>query len=316
MLQSKKNSFNPNYSLKTPVLFLIFNRPETTQKVFTAIKKAKPPRLYVAADGPRVEKPDEAGQCALARSIATNVDWDCEVKTLFRKQNLGCRLAVSRANEWFFENETEGIILEDDCLPDQSFFWFCQELLELYRNDTRIMHIGGSNFQFEKNRTDYSYYFSRYAHVWGWASWRRAWRYFDEKMRLWPEAKQNEILRHWADDWRFIRYWKNIFEKTAIGKTEAWSYQWNFACWSQNGLSVVPSVNLVSNLGFSEKATHTTKKSQLAQMSINSIKFPMNHPNLVVRHWKADRYVECQQFSRPILSRFFRFIKRLIRLKY
>ena len=137
-----------------PVLFLIFNRPETTIQVFSAIKKAQPNRLYIAADGPRSEYPDEENHCKIARTIATNVDWDCEVKTLFRDQNLGCRLAVSQAIDWFFEQEPEGIILEDDCLPDQSFFWFCNELLERYRDDTRIMHIGGTNFQFGKNRTN------------------------------------------------------------------------------------------------------------------------------------------------------------------
>ena len=167
----------------SPILFLIFNRPETTKKVFSAIKEVQPPRLYIAADGPRSEQPDEADHCELARTIATKVDWDCEVKTLFRDQNLGIRIAVSQAIDWFFEQEPEGIILEDDCLPDQSFFWFCKELLEKYRNDTRIMHIGGTNFQFGKNRTNYSYYFSRYAHIWGWASWRRAWEYYDEKLK-------------------------------------------------------------------------------------------------------------------------------------
>ena len=166
-----------------PVLFLIFNRPETTIQVFSAIKKAQPNRLYIAADGPRPEYPDEVNHCKIARTIATNVDWDCEVKTLFRDQNLGCRLAVSQAIDWFFEQEPEGIILEDDCLPNQSFFWFCKELLEKYRNETRIMHIGGTNFQFGKNRTNYSYYFSRYAHIWGWASWRREWKYYDEKLK-------------------------------------------------------------------------------------------------------------------------------------
>ncbi len=196
-------------NLTSPVLFLIFNRPETTEQVFSAIKKAQPPRLYIAADGPRSEYPNDAESCDISRAIATNVDWDCEVKTLFQDQNLGCRLAVSGAVDWFFEQETEGIILEDDCLPDQSFFLFCQELLEQYRDDTRIMQIGGTNYQFGKKRTNYSYYFSRYGHLWGWASWRRAWSFYDEKMKQWPTAKQNGILLHWADDWGFIRYWES-----------------------------------------------------------------------------------------------------------
>ena len=155
-LKTDMGIFIPNTSFSTPVLFLIFNRPETTQQVFSAIRKAKPPYLYVAANGPRPEFVDEEKHCELAREFATNVDWDCEVKTLFRENNLGCRLAVSSAIDWFFEQEPEGIILEDDCLPDQSFFFFCQELLEHFRDDPRIMHVGGTNFQFGNNQTKYS----------------------------------------------------------------------------------------------------------------------------------------------------------------
>ena len=308
-----KSTFVTDITLTSPVLFLIFNRPETTQQVFSAIRKAKPPRLYVAADGPRSDYPNEDEKCEHSRKIATIVDWDCEVKTLFRDQNLGCRLAVSQAIDWFFEQESEGIILEEDCLPDQSFFWFCQELLNRYRDDTRIMHIGGTNFQFGEKRTNYSYYFSRYTHLWGWATWRRAWMYYDEKLKQWPEAKQNEILLHWADNRRFIFYWKSLFEKAASGDLDTWDPQWIFACWSQNGLSVVPSVNLVSNLGFSKDSTHTQDvKSPLAYMSTKAITFPMEHPNHIVRHWKADQHVECQQFSRPLLfsllQKFYRII--------
>ena len=298
-------------SLNTPVLFLIFNRPETTEQVFSAIKKARPLRLYIAADGPRSGYPDEANHCKIARTVATNVDWDCEVKTLFRDQNLGCRLAVSQAIDWFFEQEPEGIILEDDCLPDQSFFWFCNELLERYRDDTRIMHIGGTNFQFGKNRTNYSYYFSRYAHVWGWASWRRAWKHYNEKLKKWHEAKKNGMLLHWTDDRHFINYWNRIFEKTASGEVDTWDYQWMFACWSQNGLSIVPSANLVSNIGFSTDGTHTKKDSLLANMSTNTINIPLVHPKMVTSHFKADRFVECQQFSSPLIFRFFQKLERL-----
>jgi hypothetical protein len=313
-LKTDRGIFIPNTSFSTPVLFLIFNRPDTTKQVFSAIKKVKPPRLYVAADGPRSDYPNDAESCEIARSIATNVDWDCEVKTFFRENNLGCKLAASQAIDWFFEQELEGIILEDDCLPDQSFFWFCQELLGKYRDDTRIMHIGGTNFQFGKERTKYSYYFSRYTHLWGWASWRRAWKYYDVKLKQWPEGKKNEILLNLADDRRFINFWEILFEKSTSGEADCWDPQWTFACWSQNGLSVVPSVNLVTNLGFSKKSTHTRdEKSELAYVSTKTINFPMVHPNFIVRHWKADRYVECQQFSRPPLSRLLQKFKRLIR---
>jgi len=308
---TSKIKFIESSSFKTPVLFLIFNRPNVTQRVFSAIKKVRPTQLYVAADGPR-SNPGEKERCNKTRNILEKVDWDCEVKTLFREENLGCRLAVSSAIDWFFEEETEGIILEDDCLPNQSFFWYCQELLEHFRNDTRIMHIGGTNFQFGNYPTNDSYYFSRYAHVWGWASWRRAWKFYDEKMEQCPVENYNEILLHFADNQSFNNYWYKVFQQTSNGETNTWDYQWTFACWNQKGLSVIPSVNLVSNLGFSADSTHTSKPSPLANMLTETINLPLKHPNQVVRHQKADTYVECQQFSRPILSRILQIIYRLM----
>ena len=178
-----KSTFVTDITLTSPVLFLIFNRPEITQQVFSAIRKAKPPRLYVAADGPRSDYPNEDEKCEHSRKIATNVDWDCEVKTFFRENNLGCKLAASQAIDWFFEQELEGIILEDDCLPDQSFFWFCQELLEDFRNDKQVGAICG----FYSNELDYkpsaSYFVSRYLRVWGWAGWRRSFEGYDSNLK-------------------------------------------------------------------------------------------------------------------------------------
>ena len=158
------------FKLETPVLFLVFNRPDTTAQVFEAIRQAKPPRLYVASDGAREDKEGELEKVKQVREIVSQVDWNCEVKTLFRDKNLGCKIAVSSAIDWFFEQEEMGIILEDDCLPHPTFFRFCQELLERYRDDERIGMISGNNFQFGRKCTDYSYYFSMYSHIWGWAS--------------------------------------------------------------------------------------------------------------------------------------------------
>ena len=182
-------SFKPPYPLTTPVLFLVFNRPDTTEKVFEAIRQAKPQKLFVAADGPRGNRLGEKEKCEQVRKIATTVDWDCEVKTLFREKNLGCKFAVSSAIDWFFKNVEEGIVLEDDCLPSQSFFWFCQELLERYRNDERVMLIGGNNrgVDFLKN---HSYFFSKYVQIWGWATWRRSWEKYDSKIRKWKLVKE------------------------------------------------------------------------------------------------------------------------------
>ena len=298
---------------KTPILFLIFNRPDITHRVFSAIREVRPTQLYIAADGPRSEYPGDKERCNKTRNILEKVDWDCEVKILFREENLGCRLAVSRGIDWFFAAETEGIIIEDDCLPNQSFFWFCQELLTYFRDDTRIMHIGGINSQFGNNQINDSYYFSRYAHVWGWASWRRAWKFYDVKMEQCSVENYKEILNHFTDNKSFINYWYKIFKQTSNGEINTWDYQWTFACWNQKGLSVVPSVNLVANLGFSVDSTHTFKPSPLANMVTETINLPLKHPNQVARHQKADKYVECQQFSRPIFNRILQYICKIMR---
>lgn len=291
--------------LDSPVLFLVFNKPETTARVFEAIRKAKPKKLYVAADGPRRSKPGEAETCEKTRQIATSVDWDCRVKTLFRKENLGCRRAVSSAITWFFENEPEGIILEDDCLPSQSFFHYCSALLDRYRDDTRVMHIGANNFQDGAKRGDGSYYFSRYTHIWGWATWRRAWKLYDASMKTFPEFKRQRVIDH-AFQGRLKRsYWSWIFQKVYDKKIDTWDYQWLYSLICNNGLAISPNVNLVSNIGFSEGALHTKDAhSRFANMPTHELK-EIIHPAFMVRNDAADGYTFKTYFLNPldILSR-------------
>jgi len=284
------NSFTPSHPLKTAVLFLIFNRPDTTKQVFEAIRKAKPPRLYVAADGPRVDKPGEAEKVEQARRIATQVDWDCEVITLFRVENLGCGKGVSSAIDWFFENEEEGIILEDDCLANQSFFWFCEELLKRYRGDMRVWQICGSNFLNGWRRNDNSYYFSQYGPVWGWASWRRAWTYYDVDMKLWPEVKENKIFLDFCDGKSEISYRLNLYDKVFEGEINTWDYQWGFAKIINHGLSVTPNANLISNIGFREDGTHVTNSnSSFANVQTLNLHIPLRHPNFICRDRISDQ---------------------------
>ena len=315
MQEITTNTFTPPHPLKTAVLFLVFNRPDTTTQVFEAIRQAKPPRLYVAADGPRADKVGEQEKCEEVRRIATQVDWDCEVKTLFRDKNLGCRLGVSSAIDWFFENEEEGIILEDDCLPSQSFFWFCEELLERYRNDMRIMVVSGDNFQEGSARNEYSYYFSRYSHIWGWASWRRAWSYYEKDMQSWPYIRDNNYLQDILSDKAVVKYWSKLFETTYQNKINTWDYQWTFSCWIQNGLTVLPNVNLVSNIGFDGDATHTTgKDNPNSKMLVFNLSLPLKHPNWVIMDKIADDYTQKMIFGTTNI--FYRVIRRLRRLKY
>ena len=275
-------------SLSTPVAFLIFNRPDLTRTVFQAIAEAKPKTLLVVADGPRF--PEEAEKCKKARTVVlSGVDWDCRVSTNFADSNLGCKVRPSSGLGWVFSQVDEAIILEDDCVPAPSFFYFCQSLLEHYRDDERIMGIGGCNFQLGQKRTDCSYYFSKYPHTWGWATWKRAWRYFDENIVACPELKRAGILNWLCDDPCERRYWTNIFDQLVEGRINTWDYQWLFAMWCQNGLSVVPSENLVSNIGFGPDATHTRSDNLMARLPTKDV-WEIRHPSFVVRHKEADKY--------------------------
>ena len=299
--------------METPVLFMIFNRPDTTKGIFEAIRKAKPPKLFVAADGPRPDKPGEWEKCQKVREIATAVDWDCEVKTLFRDTNLGCRVGVSRAIDWFFQRVEEGIILEDDCLPTQSFFGFCQELLERYRYDERVMMISGNNFQFGRQCGSYSYYFTKYTHIWGWASWKRAWKFYDVNMNLWPEIKKNGLLRGLVNNSKEMNYWEQIFDRVHASKIDTWDYQWTFCCWVQNGLSVLPNVNLVSNIGLGIESTHTHKDSPLANMPVLPMEFPLKHPPFLLCDSKADsitfKNICSSSFIKRVINRLVRIVR-------
>jgi len=285
------SSFIPKSPLRTAVLLVIFNRPDTTRRVFEAIREAKPPRLYIAADGPRPGVASDQQKCAEARLIADEVDWDCDVKTLFSETNLNCGVGPSSAFTWFFEHEEEGIILEDDCLPSLSFFWFCEELLARYREDRRIMHIGGNNFLngWQKDSA-YSYYFSKSGHIWGWATWRRAWNMFDYSIHLYNELKQKNYFDSLFSGSLEKYYRLRKFDKTVnSARVDWWDYQWDFARYANSGLAIVPKINLVKNLGFGKDATHTQNgKSKSAFLEAGTMEFPLMHPPFIMRDFESD----------------------------
>lgn len=295
-------------ALSTPVLFIIFNRPETTQLVFDAIRKVKPPRLYVAADGPRPNVPTDKVRCEAARKIVDQIDWPCELKTLFRENNLNCGKGPASAMTWFFEHEKEGIILEDDCLPSKSFFWFCQELLERYRDDTRVMHIGGNNFLDNwKSNNDYSYYFSRSGFIWGWATWRRAWNLFDYDIKLYEKLKADGYFDNFFLNGLEKFYRLRKFDKTVErrGHVDWWDYQWDFSRYINSGLCIVPQKNLVKNLGFGAGATHTTnEKSRSAGMEAFEMEFPLKHQPHVLRDIETDKRYFSKFIKDTLLSKF------------
>ncbi|MHB8727694.1 MAG: glycosyltransferase family protein [Sulfuricaulis sp.] len=290
-----------DWKLNTPVAFIIFNRPDTTERVFAEIAKARPPKLLVIADGTRPDRPAESEKCAAARAVIRQVNWDCEVLTNYSDVNLGLKRRVSSGMSWVFEHVDEAIILEDDCLPHPSFFRYCEEMLSKYRDDRRVMAISGDNFQFGKYQPPYSYYFSRYNHIWGWATWRRAWRYYDVEMKSWPEMKRTGWLDGLINEAKVARYWSKIFESVYTGEINTWDYQWTFACWMQNGLTTLPGVNLISNIGFGAAATHTMDSlSRFSNMAIQHLDFPLRHPPDVVRDPVADAITEKTMCLTPL----------------
>lgn len=288
--------------LKTPVAFFIFNRPANTERVFEIIAQARPTQLLVIADGPRVDRPHEAERCAQTRAIIERVDWECEVLTNYSDINLGCKQRIASGLDWVFEQVESAIILEDDCLPHPSFFAYCSDLLKRYQADERISFISGLNYGYEPENHPNDYYFSYFASIWGWATWRRAWRRYDREMSTWPEFRNGEWLASILHSEKAIAYWREIFDKTYAGEIDTWDYQWVYSNWVHGALGIAPRVNLISNIGFGPDATHTfDTTSQEANRRVEALALPMAHPPFVLRHAVADRNIEKRMYRVPPL---------------
>lgn len=304
--------------LQTPIVFFIYKRPEQTLRVFQAIREAKPAKLYIIADGPKIQNDEQ--KCYETRKIIDLVDWDCTVKRDFSNVNLGLRKRIISGLDWVFEEEETAIVLEDDCLPHVTFFRYCEELLSYYKNDQRVMHISGDNFLFGRKAVRNSYYFSRVAHVWGWATWRRAWVLFHgsnfNKNTLDKRVFQNQFEKD---------FWLSILEQLRDGKQDyTWDYQWALTCMSYQSNCIIPNQNLVSNIGFSIEATHTKENtSVIANLKTYEMQFPLVHPSKVKWNNYIDRKIASELFhGHPIwewdnfLSEFgklsYRLIKRIM----
>ncbi len=303
-------------SFDTPVLFIVFNKPESTEKVFNQIRSIKPKKFYIAGDGPRGHIDGEKDSCEKVKDIVSKVDWECDCKTLFQAENLGCALGVSSAIDWLFQNEEEGIIIEDDVFPDLSFFYYCRELLTKYKDDQRIMGIGGTNFfKSEEINQEYSYYFSNESHIWGWATWRRAWKYFDLHAENYKQLIQSKYFKYNFSNYYEYVYKKYVFELN-FENMSAWSYQWHLARLSQSGLFIAPNTNMIINLGIGdENATNTKKHSKIAhrlesKLKLNSIDLPLKHPTNVM--W--DRELDSKFFIENFTTKSTRVKKQIRRL--
>lgn len=287
------------FSYQTPVVLIIFNRPEKTRKALEAIKQVRPKELFIIADGPRQNKEEDESKCYQTRSLINSIDWKCKIHKNYSDQNLGCSKRISSGLNWVFENVESAIILEDDCIPDPTFFRFCEELLLRYKDDTRIFAICGQNIQGGREELFYDYYFSRYSHCWGWATWRRAWRYFDYEMNLWEEAKEKKLLFNVFGNRQHADSWTRSFDYVLKGKSiDSWAFRWTFACFMQNALNIIPSVNLVTNIGFDSEATHTTKKddNNIIQ-KCEPFEFPINHPPFMIRNIVADDFTQRTEYN-------------------
>lgn len=285
-----------------PILFLVFNRPQKTAAVLEAIRRVRPAKLYIAADGPRQGHPDDCRSIAEVRSLCERVDWPCETKTLFRSSNLGCRNAVTEALSWFFASEDKGIILEDDCVPTESFFFFCSELLDKYYEDQRVLTIAGTRFLPCESETIFSYYASKHFRCWGWATWRRAWKHLD--LRLTDLDRPLEIgLRLMSDGNALFRpYWLGVLARCRVPNSTSWAYPFSLACFARAGdgldtFHLAPSVNLIRNIGFDGAATHSRGGLQGICLDADEISFPLKHPPLLSRSVISDQLIDRQVYG-------------------
>jgi hypothetical protein len=297
----------PN-KLEIPVILLIYKRPAHLRQVLNQVALVKPQTLLVIGDGPHPERPEEIPLVEQSRALIKQLPWECHVVTAFSPLHLGLRKRVSSGLTWAFNQVDSGIVLEDDCVPDPSFFFYCQELLHRYEQDQRVMAISGNNFQKRIKRTNYSYYFSRYNHCWGWATWRRAWLQYDDDMVYWPELKENYWLHNIFEcDPQAARYWEHIFDQMFNSQIDSWAYRWTYACWLQGGLTALPEVNLVSNIGLGSDATHTKSAKQTRNLRYQPIEFPLRHPPFITRNAPADDFTQKYHFG----THFWMRIKRM-----
>jgi hypothetical protein len=283
------------------VLLIAWRRPNHLKLVIDAVRKVAPSKLYIAVDGPRLGD-DYAEERKLIEQtkavIIEGIDWECELKLNYQEQNLGCRVGVSTAITWFFEHVEEGIILEDDCVPSEGFFRFASEMLIRYRDNSRIMHVTGNNFNRDRKFNKHSYYFSIYNHMWGWATWRRAWKQYNFNETYWLELKRTNFLENYLSSKIEVNFWTKYFEEIFVHKTlDTWDYVWRLNIWSNNGLTIAPNVNLVTNIGFDELGTHVKKGSPTP---FGNLKFPLLHPVNIV----ANQQIDWWTFKKQIAERY------------
>lgn len=293
----------------TPVALFVFNRPEHTRQVINAISKVKPQNLYVVADGPREGNEDDQVNCEQVRGLIDSIDWSCSITKNYSDTNLGCKLRISSGLDWVFSVNDEAIILEDDILPEPSFFNYCAELLERYRDNERVHLIRGSTLA-ENQDSPHSYYFSRWYGIWGWASWARAWRHYDLGMEAWPETGKT-WLKSFLPEREMVRVMGYLFDEMHAGRIDSWEFPFFFTGWLNDAYAITPKVNMITNIGFGYGATHMTDPNHSsAQMTSQAITFPMIHPEESIV--QSSDAADCMEWSLgyPGLKKRLRFMPR------
>jgi hypothetical protein len=290
--------------LQTPVALLIFNRPEVTRKLVEEVLKVKPPQVLVFADGPRPDHPEDAGLIDAAKNVISEAPWECEVLTNYSDANLGTKYRPATGLDWVFETVEKAIFFEDDVLPHPSFFRYCDELLDKYRDDERVMMISGNNFMGGRRLNSDSYLFSHYAGIWGWATWRRAWRHYDVELASWPALRETKFLNDVLANDDEVAFWRQCFDRVVSGETQTWDHQWQFAMWRQRGLSIMPVVNLCTNVGFGPGAQHYKEPNpKLAAVPVEEMHFPLQHPPAIERSREADDFAFRELLSAGVANK-------------
>lgn len=267
--------------MDVPVLLIGFNRPDQTKQVIDRLVGIGATNVYVAIDGPRKGNDLDLHQCLEVQRIVDSAPWPGSVTKNYRTTNYGCRRGVSEAISWFFEHENEGIILEDDCLPDDTFFEYCRQLLNAFRENPRIGMVSGSTFFPFPEQGSPSYTFTRYPHIWGWATWKRAWDLYDDELASWGGPESLDILDAASGGSRsFVRFWKRLLGSVYSGEIDTWDYVWSYSFWRAGFLSVSPGVNMITNIGFHSQATHTTAKplGKNFRPDGHPMRLPLTHP--------------------------------------
>ncbi|MCW7462938.1 hypothetical protein [Leptospira limi] len=300
--------------MSVPVLLIAFNRPDLAEKTLMRMIEANPSKIYFAVDGARIDKPEELAKVKQVRNLTSLIPTSIPYEVRFSDTNHGCREGVSSAITWFFSKEESGIILEDDCFPDLSFFPFCEELLIKYKDDHQIGMISGDNFFRNKIHLKDSYFYSTYFHIWGWATWRRAWNGYQS-----TGIQHEELYSVLSKKFFFKRQilkWYNWINGSSSGKVDTWDHQWTFHNWKENRISIMPNVNLISNIGFRSDGTHTIdENSQLANLDLDSIPFPLVHPKKRKLKFLYHIFVEVNYYPNKIYQLVFNLILNYLEFK-